>query len=200
MCFVSPLGINSGTHEEGNDMLRKFALLLGAVGAFALSQPAFADTPCCVVGAIVPDAGQNAASVSMGNYGGNNYLVWQDASNNLYIARYNAATHAYEGKIQLVMNGLGYNSFAIGGNSHGLYIALWVRPVQTVMVLQIQMNGATPTGAITGLSSAPWQASAPVGMVNINGDLYLYSAESSSGNNPPGFASVGTTSAKSTKK
>ena len=182
-------------------MLRKFALLLGAVGALALSQPAFADTPCCVVGAFVPDAGQNAVSVSMGAYGGNNYVVWQDASNNnLYVARYNAATRAYEGNTQLLMNGLGYNSFAIAGNAHGLYLSLWAKPVEGVTIVQIDMNGAVPTGKISGISHAPWQASAPIGMVNINGDLYLYSTQSSSGPNPPGFASVGTTSAKSTKK
>ncbi len=60
----------------------------------------------------------------MGAYGGNNYVVWQDASNNnLYVARYNAATRAYEGNTQLLMNGLGYNSFAIAGNAHGLYLS-----------------------------------------------------------------------------
>jgi hypothetical protein len=183
-------------------MLRKFALLLGAVGALALSQPAFADTPCCVVGPIVSEAGQNAVAVSLGMYGGNYYLVWEDASYNMYIAKYNLATHAYEGKTQLNMNGLGYDSFAIAGNNHGLYIAVWTKQVQAVSILQIGLSGTSPTGKISGQTSVPWQGSGPLGLANLNGDLIVYAAQAMNSTTPPGFASVGTTasSQKSMKK
>ncbi len=80
-------------------MLRKFALLLGAVGALRAFAAAFADTPCCVVGAIVPDAGQDAASVSVGNYGGNNYLGMAGCEQQPACRQMQCSdTHAYEEK------------------------------------------------------------------------------------------------------